>query len=350
MRKSFLALALLFSVIALNAQDKSVQDIQSQAARGGKDDTSKKAKGAWKTGGNFSLNVGQGGSRNWAAGSEKFSLSVATYLNLFANRQIGKWSWNNTADLAYALVNTHSLGVRKTDDKIDLFSKFGREIARNLNLSLVGNFRSQFNDGYDYNYLGKGYKRRTSGWMAPAYITLAPGLDWRVNKYLTVFFSPFAGRMIVVTREPKGYFFQAGIIPPADGGGFETPVSVFYGVDPTRQVRTEFGGFASINFAKEIVRNVFYKSRLDLYSNYLETKRYTATGPDQLSVTTVGGKPQNVDVFWTNTFNMNVNKWLQVTYNFDLIYDDDVRQFGPDKNVAAAQLRSLLGIGVSAKF
>jgi hypothetical protein len=39
-----------------------------------------------------------------------------------------------------------------------------------------------------------------------------------------------------------------------------------------------------------------------------------------------------------------------VTYSFDLIYDDDVKQFGPNGNVAAAQLRSLLAVGFAAKF
>lgn len=352
MRKSFLLLPLLLITVFSLAQDRSVRDIQSQANRGGKDDTSKKSNKPWKIGGNFSLNVGQGGSRNWAAGAEKFSLSFATYANLYANRKIGKWSWDNTLDLGYALVNTSSTGVRKNDDKIDLFSKFGRVLTADgkLSASIVGNFRSQFNDGYDYNYLGKGYRRRTSGFMAPAYVTLAPGLDWKPTKDLSVFISPVAGRLVIVTREAKSYYFQGGVIPVADGGGFEMPVSTFYGVDPAREVRGELGGFLSVNYKREIVKNVSYKTRLDLYSNYLKTYRFAATGPDQLTITEDGPNPQNVDVFWTNTFNLTVNKWLQVTYNFDLIYDDDVRQFGPNKTSAAAQLRSLLAVGVSAKF
>ena len=76
---------------------------------------------ASKKGGTFSLNVGQGGSKNWAAGAEKFSFTVAAYLNLFANKRMGKYQWNNNLDLGYAMVNTTSGGVRKTDDKIDLY-------------------------------------------------------------------------------------------------------------------------------------------------------------------------------------------------------------------------------------
>jgi hypothetical protein len=76
---------------------------------------------------------------------------------------------------------------------------------------------------------------------------------------------------------------------------------------------------------------VVYQSRLDLYSNYLH-------------------KPKNVDVFWTNVIGMKVNKLLGVTYNFDLIYDDDVRIFGPNDNAPRTQIKSLLSVGITAKL
>ncbi|MBY0537036.1 MAG: DUF3078 domain-containing protein [Chitinophagaceae bacterium] len=347
MRKSILLAALSISSIVAFGQDAAVKEMQSQAARGGKTADTSKAKKVWKTGGTFSINFGQGGSRNWAAGAEKYSFSLATYASLYANRQIGKWSWDNTLDLGYAFVNTSTLGTRKNDDKIDLFSKLGRNIAKDINLSIVGSFRSQFTDGTNYDYLGQGLKRRNSGFFAPAYFTLAPGIDIRPTSYFSVFISPISARLIVVTNKPKSYYYQGGVIP---AGGYELPLSTLYGVDPTREVRAEMGGFVSINFNKEVVKNVNYKSRLDLYSNYLTSYRFTATGPDQLAVTETKSQAKNVDVFWTNTISMKVNKWLQVTYNFDLIYDDDVKQFGPNKNSAGTQMRSLLGVGVAAKF
>ncbi len=351
MRRSLLLAVFAASSTLAVAQDATVKEMQNQSNRKGvaSADTSKPAH-AWKTGGNFAISFAQGGSRNWAAGAEKYSVSLAAYLSVYANKHVGKWSWNNTLDLGYALVNTSSNGFRKNDDKIDLFSKLGRDLSKTVSLSLVGNFRSQFTNGYDYNYLGKGYKRRTSGFMAPAYATIAPGFDWHPNSYFSVFISPVSARAVIVSQKPKSYYFQGGVIPAADGGGFELPISTLYGVDPSKDGRFEFGGFASINFNKEVVKNVTYKSRLDLYANYLQSLRFVAIGPDQLQITKVGPKPQNVDVFWTNSINMKVNKWLQVSYNLDLIYDDDVRQFGPGKNRPGTQLRSLLGVGVAAKF
>ena len=342
--------AMLFAFGFSSAQDASVKEMHQQALRNGKGDGVKSKDSGWKTGVSFSLSFAQGGSNNWAAGAEKFSVSLAAYASFFANKQFGKWEWNNTLDVGYALVNTTSQGVRKNDDKIDLFSKIGTSVTRDMNFSIVGNFRSQFTNGYNYNYLGKGYRHRTSGFMAPAYLTLAPGFDWKPASYFNIFFSPVSARFVLVTQLPKGYYFQAGLIPAQDGGGFELPVSTLYGVDPEKMMRFELGGFASMQFNKEVFKNVNYKSRMDLYANYLSSKRFEAIGPDQLKVTTTEPRPGNVDVFWTNTIGMKVNKWLQVSYNLDLIYDDDVRQFGPDKDRPGTQLRSLLGIGIAAKF
>jgi DUF3078 family protein len=301
-------------------------------------------------GGTVSLNLGQGGSKNWAAGAEKFSFTIAAYVNLFANKRFGKYQWNNNLDLGFALVNTTSGGIRKTDDKIDLYSKLHRELSPHTSIAFVTNLRTQFADGFDYNYLGKGFRRRTSGFFAPAYLAFGPGLDWHPTKYFSIFFSPASGRFVIVSNQPKSYYFPGGVIPASEGGGFETPLAVLYGVDPARQVRAELGALVSINFNKEIFKNFQYKSRLDLYSNYLKTYKFTVTGPDELAITPVGPKPQNVDVVWNNVINMKVNKIINVTYNFDLIYDDDVRQFGPNKTSAGTQLRSLLAVGLLAKF
>ncbi len=333
--------------IVSHAQDASVKDMKAQSEKKLAQDTSHKS--GWKKGGMFSLNVGQGGSKNWAAGAEKFSFTTAAYLSVYANYKKGKFYWDNNLDLGYAMVNTTSQGVRKTDDKIDLYSKAGHQLNKTLSVAGVVNFRSQFSDGFDYDYRSKGYKRRISGLFAPAYLVIAPGFDWHPTSYFSVFFSPISTRFVFVTNDPKSYYYPNGD-PGPDGGGFEAPLSTFYGVDPARKVKCEAGAYASVNFEKEIFKNVTYKSRLDLYSNYLKTYRFTPTGPDQLDIEEIGSKPQNIDVFWTNAIVMKVNKFLSVTYNLDLIYDDDVRQFGPDNKSPGTQIRSLLAVGFSAKF
>jgi Protein of unknown function (DUF3078) len=336
--KQFILLSFL-SVLAIAAvaQDPAIKDIQTTAQKETAKDTAHKS--GWKKGGLFSLNLGQGGSRNWAAGAEKFSFSTAAFVNLYANNIHGKWSWNNNLDLAYALVNTTSQGVRKNDDKIDFLSRVGYALGPKLDISGLVSFRTQFTDGYEYNYLNKGLQHRISGLFAPAYLVIAPGITWKPTSYFSVFISPAGGRWVIVSNSPYSYVYQGGVAPT---GEVETPLALNYGVDPGQKVKIEVGAFLSASFNKEIVKNVVYISKLELYSNYLPTKRAGETKGSS--------RPENVDVYWTNAIGMKVNKWLNVNYNFDLIYDDDVRQFGPSKNAPGVQLRSLLGVGFAAKF
>jgi hypothetical protein len=343
MKRIIIPILLLGTVTGVKAQDPTIREIQKEAERKLERDTVS----GWRKGGVISLNIGQGSSSNWAAGAEKFSFSTASGVSVFANRTEGKYYWNNTLDLGYAIVNTHSQGSRKTDDRIDFYTKAGRDISNTVSLAGVVNFRTQFTKGYKYDYIEKGQRRVTSAFLAPAYLIVAPGLDWHPKESFSLFFSPLSVRMVIVANDPKSYYYPGGIIPT---GGFEVPLSVLYGVDPERKVRTEVGGFLSANFNREVIKNVSYKSRLDLYSNYLKSSRFVVTGPDQIQTTKVASSPEKIDIFWSNIIAMKINKFLIVTYNFDLIYDDDIRQFGPNRTSAATQLRSQLGIGFSVKF
>lgn len=346
MRRLSFLLASLCLLLNAVAQDKSLKEIQGSTEKKFNDDTTHIS--GWRKGGLYSLGIGQGGSSNWAAGAEKFSISISASTGLFANYKSGKFSWRNTLDLGYALVNTTSQGVRKNDDKIDFYSKAGHDLSKKMSLAFVGNLRTQFAPGYDYNYLGKNLKRRTSGFFAPAYLILAPGMDYHPNDNFSLFFSPISGRFVFVTNDPKSYYYTNGLIP--GGPGFETPLAVLYGVDPARKVRAEMGGFASMSFSKEVFKNVAYKSRLDLYSNYLKSYSYNVVGPDQLEVIKNGAHPEKVDIFWTNLIVMQINKFLNVSFAADIIYDDDVKQFGVNNNSAAMQYRSQLNIGLTGTF
>jgi len=306
MKKTIVILLLGFTAVT-NAQDPTVKDMQGTAQRPYADDTTHKV--GWRKGALINFGLAQGSTSNWAAGGEEFSLALNSYVNLFAVLKRNKIKWVNNLDLFYALVNTTSQGIRKNDDRIDFYTKYTYQLRPKLGVGVVGNFRSQFSDGYDYTETPK---RRISDWFAPALFTLAPGLDWTPTPYVSVFISPFSGRWTVVANHP-----------------FE--LAPFYSVDPNQKVRIEAGAYLSALFNKEIIKNVLLKSRLDLYSNYLE-------------------KPENIDVFWTNIIGMKINKFLTVTYNFDLIYDDDVRIFGPNSNAPRTQVKSLLSINFSARL
>ncbi len=305
--KKLLTVLVLLTAASAYAQDATVQELKNTATKTLEEDTSHKS--GWKKGALINLGLAQGGTSNWAAGGEKSSFSLNGYLNLYANLKEGKNRWTNNLDLFYAVINTTSQGMRKNDDRIDFYSKYLYMVKPKMGLGVVGTFRTQFTDGYDYDETPI---VKTSAFFAPAYLTIAPGVDWQPCADFSLFVSPISARWTFVS--------QGNIALAPD-----------YGLDSGKTSRFEAGAYLSANYKKEIFKNVTYKGRLDLYSNYLSN-------------------PQNIDVFWTNLFGLKVNKWLTVTYSFDLIYDDDVKIFGPDKNAPRTQTKTLLSVGFTGKL
>src|SRR5688572_28296336 len=98
--KKLLLLSLLFVCYQTFAQDQTVKELEKTATKELADDTAHKD--GWKTGMLINLGLAQGNSSNWAAGAEKNSFAVNSYVNLFANLKRGKHVWKNNLDLFYA--------------------------------------------------------------------------------------------------------------------------------------------------------------------------------------------------------------------------------------------------------
>lgn len=291
-------------LITAFAQDKTVKELQDETNKSFAEDTAHKS--GWKTGGLFTLNVAQGSLSNWQGGGDKSSFSAVSFLNVFAVLREGKHLWNNTLDLGYGYINTTSLGTRKSDDRIDLLSKYGYQIGEKWYATALFNFRTQFTSGYAYDKDANGaeLKTLTSKFLAPAYVLLSLGAEYRPNSAFSLFLSPLTERWIIVSDDALS----------AIGA---------YGVDPGKKSKNELGAFLSAQFNKEIMKNVTFKSRFDAFSNYKEN-------------------PGNVDIFWTNVLAMKVNKFLSANIAVDFLYDDDA--------IARLQVRQILGVGFSAKF
>ncbi len=303
-----LLIALIYTTPAL-AQDQSVKDLQAGATKEIKKQNIDSGK-IWKTGGLFSLNIGQGSQSNWAAGGDDFSFSLLSYLGYYAFYKKGRYSWDNTLDLNYGLINTTSLGTRKNDDRIDLLSKVGYSLTRKLNLSGLVNFHSQFSRGY--NYTSATSKTLLSTFFAPAYVLTSIGVDYKPVDGLSIFVSPVTSRWIFVENDSLS----------AHGA---------YGVTPGKKNKNEIGAFASIIYIKNLSKIIAYNGRLDLFSNYEHN-------------------PQNVDLLMNNVFSAKVSKLLVATLELDMIYDNDVKLFGKNHDSPGLQLKSLIGVGLSVKL
>lgn len=307
MKHILLAAGLLLTLTTI-AQDETIKKLKSDAETSVKKDPNDTTQKTWKKGATVGLNIAQGSLSNWAAGGDEFSLTVNGIASLYAFYKKDRHSWDNTFDLNMGYVRTTSLGGRKNDDRIDLLSKYGYALNPKLNLSGLFNFRSQLFKGYTYGQV----KTLSSAFMSPAYILLSPGLDFKPAQNFSIFVSPATVRWVIVKNDSLA----------AKG---------LYGVEPGRNSRTEIGAFLSATYLTDISKILNYKGRLDLFSNYRD-------------------EPKNVDVFMTNLFAVKLSRVLSATWSLDLIYDDNVALFGPNKNKPALQVKSLVGVGLLVKY
>jgi len=292
-------------IAVAKAQDLVVTKLRTETSRTIKkeEDTTK---WNWKRGGVFNLNVAQGSLSNWAAGGDNFSMTLNGYFNYFSYYKKDRHSWDNNLDVNLGYVQTTSAGSRKNDDRFDFLSKYGYKMDTTGKwfLSALFNFRSQFFDGYTYSGNVGSF---ASTILSPAYVILSAGFDYKPNDKFSMFISPLTSRTTLVMNK----FLS-------DKGS--------YGVKPGTHALYEVGAFATFNYNNAFAKNIVYKARLDLFSNYLSN-------------------PGNVDVFMTNQLTIKVAKNFSATYSLDMIYDDDVRLFGPNKTSPGLQVKSLIGLG-----
>lgn len=274
----------------------------------------------WLTKGNAQLLVNQASFTNWAQGGNN-SVSGTALLNYNITYNDSLTIWENVFDFGYGLINTDEFGTRKNEDKIDILSNFNHIAATDLYYSGKFNFKSQFVEGYNY----PNDTVEVSNFLAPAYVILSAGMTYKPNADFSFYLSPATGKMTIVNDDIL-----------SDQGA--------YGVTPGEKIRMEFGAYATLDFKKEVMENITFKSKLDLFNNY------TDPNADNRS---------NIDVNWENSLNLTVNKYITVNMFAHLIYDHDilVPLFKEVDGVEVTdgvgrrlQVKQTLGLGFSYNF
>ena len=277
----------------------------------------------WRLKAIYGINGTQSSFVNWAAGGRN-NISVLGFTSASAKFQKDKVKWDN--DLGLALGGLQYLdasgdGLQKTDDRIELASNFGYKVKEDYFLSLNAGFRTQSLDGFS----ASNDSVRSSTFMAPGYANIALGIDYTPNENFSAFLSPLAGKMTFVRDQTL-----------ANAGAFGVTKAEYNSlgevVTAGKMFRGEFGATFKMRYNKELAKNIEMKSKLELFSNYIEN-------------------PQNIDVNAEVLFTFKVNSWFSASLNWNLIYDDDIDleykpgQFGP-----RTQFKSVLGLGISYKM
>jgi hypothetical protein len=271
----------------------------------------------WKIGGAMAFNASQISFTNWAAGGQN-SIAANSFVHLFANYKKNRMTWDNTLDLGYGKMrqgNADNTVWYKTDDKIDFSSKYGQYAFKHWYYSGLVSFKSQFDEGYK-NVTDT---LRISNFLAPGYLSVSIGMDYKPNDNFTLFISPLSGKITLVYDD----------LLSAAGA---------FGVTAGENIRAEFGGYVKMQYKVELMKNITYTTKLDLFSNYIV-------------------KPENIDVNWENLITMKINSWFSANIHYTMLYDDDVKIAWDsnddginDRFGARLQIKQLLGIGLTYKF
>ncbi len=328
MKKNYYLIFLLtISIIGISQEETKTEAAKliEQAATLQKPtaDTTK----SWKIGGVISINGQQVSLTNWSAGGNN-SISIGGLLNVFAKYKRGKTTLENNLELGYGVINQgNNKKWWKNDDKIQFSSKVGHQINKNWYATALGDFRTQFTNGYNYPndsvYISK--------FMAPGYALAAIGFDYKKNDKFTLFVAPLTGKFTFVKDDSLAKYGAFGVQKEIRDANNPSVITQSY-----LKHREEFGAYLKMQYKTKVMENITFQSTLELFSNYLHN-------------------PQNIDVNWSTLTTFKVNKFISATLATQLIYDDDVKvlrssgdkkgTFGPD-----IQFKQVLGMGLTYKF
>ena len=238
------------------------------------------------------------GLYNWAAGGLNF-MEMHGLANMRFDYRHNKFHWNNFLNLQLGVIKSGygNQGVwLKNDDLIELRSKFSRRTKHLWDYSFLIDVRSQFTYGYytEYDRLNNFYM---DNFLSPIYPIFAFGFDYHVNNHLTVDVSPFTAKSTIVLDDSLS---RIGV----------------FGLEPNEKYRYEAGLYMNLLYSHDSlfgVKNLHFMTDVTVFGNYLEN---------------LG----NLDITCEVLASYHLNKFLSLTFQGFLIYDDDIQipRYEPD--------------------
>ena len=322
MKKILLLTSTLFLAFVCNAQDEEVKAAASKTKA-----TSKDFKEGWTRGGFFNINGSNVFFSNWASGGAN-QTGITANASLYAIKKKGNGLWENYLDLAYGLVRNGEAKVNRTDgdgnskevtnpfvkseDRFVFQTKYGRKINKKTNYAALFNLNTIMFPAYD---AGDQFQEGlyVADFMSQAFGFASVGIDFKPKPYLSVFLSPITLKYTYVHNDR---------------------LIENFGNAPGENLRAEMGWYLNTAINKDIMKNIKWNSRLELFNNYQSEYLF-----------------KRIDINWQNTINMKVNKYVTVSLITQMLYDDDVdiNSTKPGRQVAA-QWKHFTGVGFSYKF
>jgi hypothetical protein len=276
----------------------------------------------WKYGLISSFTLNQTYHSNWAKGGQN---SLAGMLDIrgsanYKNTE-NKREWTNNGRMRYGAIITEEHGFRTNTDIIEVNSQYNRVLTNKIDFSSSFYGKTQAAKGYNY----PNDSVPVSKFFNPGTFTVGVGIEYKPFKDTRLNFSPLSYRNTFVL----------------DTANID---QTKHGVDRDKRARQEMGGQLVVRNSITVLEDLKITNSVRLFSSYLD-------------------KPQNVDVDWEVSFDMQINWYFTVRLNLHLIYDDDIRfplldsennpVMNPDgtpRRVAKAQLKQFLGLTMSIRL
>jgi len=253
----------------------------------------------WSVLGKNSLMFNQAAFSNWVGGgANNIGWLAGTDYNITYEK--GKDLWENIIVLNYGQNNTQGIGMRKTQDVINVSTNYGRQFSKSWYLSGGAGLLTQFAAGYEDG--NNPEAKKISNFMAPGYLNFGLGITYRPNDNLTVTMRPANARWTLVLDKELQLAGNYGLKQDGDSS------------------LLQFGFLGTALYKVKLMENVSLTNTASVFSNYLDH-------PDRLVLA------------YGAVLNLKVNKFLSSNITVDVLYDHN--------QIQKTQLKQTLGIGLA---
>ena len=249
------------------------------------------------------LNGTQVSYNNWAkGGANSISVTAGSILTLLYQKD--RLHYGVRLDTRYGRARVNGNSNRKTDDRLSFRNRVLYDITNIDGVLRVYSdihFLTQFADGFEYAKKETEEDVQISGWLSPAYLTESVGLMWQIKPKLSVE-TGIGLKQTFVTDEA---------------------LASRYGIPEGEQVRNEGGVTIGVSLEQEMMPNVTYTLGAETFSTFQ-------------------GAFNETDVSISNLIVGKINSYLNMTFQFNLVYDRDFSTKLQTSQLLAAGLSVML--------
>lgn len=248
------------------------------------------------------FNGAQASFNNWSEGGVNTISGTASTVYTKYYRKT-RFTYGFRTHLRYGQSKINGNDLRKTDDLISIRNRITYELSDGSIYSAYGavQFKTQFADGFDYNKAQAGGDSLISKWFAPAYIIEGFGLEITPNEDFSAEIGVGLKQTIVA----------------------DDRLNTQYRIDKNKNFRSEGGLTFGAQYKRTIMENTQLITSIETFTNLLIPLNQT-------------------DVYWSNSINGQINKYLSAIFQFELRYDDDYSN--------RIQLKQVFAAGITIKF